>query len=80
MEEISTEIIFTDKQEISAVEIFIGGCKFVLTDIEEEQPLNYYISAHQLRQYLNESKPKEGATATLTPHLTITNLPKNGKK
>ena len=35
MSAISTEIIFTEKQDISAVEIFIGKNKFIVTGIEE---------------------------------------------
>lgn len=42
---ISTEIIFTEKQDISAVEIFIGKNKFILTAIDEAKPLNHYISS-----------------------------------
>lgn len=32
--DISTEIIFTEKQDISAVEIFIGLHKFILSGID----------------------------------------------
>ena len=42
---ISTEIIFTLKQDISAVEIFIGDSKFILTGIEDGKPLNYYVGS-----------------------------------
>jgi hypothetical protein len=52
--EISTEIIFTEKQDISAVEIFIGRNKFVLTGIDESKPLNSYISSDILRAYLKQ--------------------------
>jgi hypothetical protein len=52
--EISTEIIFTEKQDISAVEIFIGKSKFTLSGIDEAKPLNSYISSNILRAYLKE--------------------------
>lgn len=54
MSAISTEIIFTEKQDISAVEIFIGKNKFVVTGIEEGKPLNYYISSERLKEYLKK--------------------------
>ncbi len=58
---ISTEIIFSEKQDISAVEIFIGKNKFVLSGIDEAKPLNHYISSEKLEEYLKQyANIKEG--------------------
>lgn len=54
-QQISTEIIFDKEQEISVVEIFISDhTKFTLTGIEDNRPLNYYISADKIKGYLKE--------------------------
>jgi hypothetical protein len=79
-QQISTEIIFNEKQEISAVEIFIGHNKFTLTGIEENRPLNYYISPDKLRGYLRDhALMEEGKIINLTDKLTLSKWDKNSK-
>lgn len=71
--EISTEIIFTEKQDISAVEIFIGRNKFTLTGIDETKPLNSYISSHILRDYIKQYQNlKDGEVIKINDNITLT--------
>lgn len=51
MESISTEIIFTGN-EITAIEIYLYGFKFVLSNIDEGMPLNHYLSSKKLKGYV----------------------------
>lgn len=72
MSAISTEIIFTEKQDISAVEIFIGKNKFIVTGIEESKPLNYYISSERLKEYLKKYEDvKEGESVKITDNVKL---------
>lgn len=72
MSAISTEIIFTEKQDISAVEIFIGKSKFIVTGIEESKPLNYYISSERLKEYLKRYEDvKEGESVKITNNIKL---------
>ena len=59
----------------------VSSFKFILTNIEESKPLNHYVSADKLKQYVKQhGGMKFGETLKLEDRLSLLRLDRPPKK
>ena len=47
--DIKTEIIFTKNQDIECIELYYRNHKFVISELQQNKPLDHYINAEKVK-------------------------------